>query len=326
MSVDTQRSRPLQVGVDWAPAFELLASFIAFTHSGNKHSLQELGTAWVAQVQQQLPPDYAPRLRHNGASSSTKAKHDHDLLILLAHACPGERDADSWLDWLAQLSPGAAYEAVAGLVADTGSVLPRDFTTWRERIVDLLRTWNTHYFRTFDPAVLAALRADADDVRAQLDSASPGELVEQVTNGIWIESDMRQVLLVPQHHLRPYNHDCPLTEGQILLYPAELECDPADGPSAALMRLTHGLGDESRLRILRFLATSPRSLTEVARFGGLSQPTVHHHLTQLRSAGLVRVHSSLSTPVRYTLRPHALERLVQQLGRYLEPAPLKGDA
>jgi DNA-binding transcriptional ArsR family regulator len=91
------------------------------------------------------------------------------------------------------------------------------------------------------------------------------------------------------------------------------------------MRLTRGLGDESRLRILRFLATSPRSLTEVARFADLSQPTVHHHLTQLRSAGLVRVHCSLSTPVRYTLRPHALERLVQQLGTYLEPALLKGD-
>jgi DNA-binding transcriptional ArsR family regulator len=325
MPIDAQRSQPLQVDVDWAPAFELLASFIAFTHSGHKHTLQELGTDWVAEVQQRLPADYAPRLRHAGASASTKAKHDFELLILLAHACPGERDADGWLDWLAQLSAGDAYEAVAGLVADTGSVLPRDFATWREKIVNLLRTWNTHYFRTFDPDVLAALRADADCVRAQLGATPPGELVEQVTNGIWIESDMQRVLLVPQYHMRPYNHDCTLADGQILLYPAELTCDPADGPSAALMRLTRGLGDESRLRILRFLATSPRSLTEVARFGGLSQPTVHHHLTQLRSAGLVRVHCSLSAPVRYTLRPHALERLVQQLGTYLEPAPLKGD-
>jgi DNA-binding transcriptional ArsR family regulator len=87
------------------------------------------------------------------------------------------------------------------------------------------------------------------------------------------------------------------------------------------MRLTHALGDESRLRMLRFLARTPSSsLTEVARFAGLSQPTVHHHLTQLRAAGLVRILFSASSPNRYSLRPHALEQLAEQLGAYLEVA------
>src|ERR1700704_891131 len=147
MPVDARRREPLRVDVDWAPAFELLASFIAFTHSGHKHTLQELGTHWVAQVQKQLPADYAPRLRHAGASASTKAKHDFDLLTLLAHVCPGDCDVDSWLDWRAPLRAGDAYEAIAGLTADTSTVLPRDCATWRERLVDLLRTWNMYYFR-----------------------------------------------------------------------------------------------------------------------------------------------------------------------------------
>jgi DNA-binding transcriptional ArsR family regulator len=72
--------------------------------------------------------------------------------------------------------------------------------------------------------------------------------------------------------------------------------------------------------MLRFLANGPCSLTELARFAGLSQPTVYHHLTQLRAAGLVRIHFVLSSPSRYTLRPHALEQLSQQLGTYLEVA------
>ncbi|MBV8716454.1 MAG: helix-turn-helix transcriptional regulator, partial [Chloroflexi bacterium] len=73
------------------------------------------------------------------------------------------------------------------------------------------------------------------------------------------------------------------------------------------------------LRILRFVADGPRTLTEVARFIGLSQPTVHHHLVQLRAAGLVRVHFVANAPSRYSLRPHALDQLSDQLGRYLQP-------
>jgi DNA-binding transcriptional ArsR family regulator len=87
-----------------------------------------------------------------------------------------------------------------------------------------------------------------------------------------------------------------------------------------LRRLTHALSDESRLRMLRFLANGPATMTEVARFAGLSQPTVHHHLVQLRAAGLVRIHFTLSSPTRYSLRPHALDVLAQQLGAYLTPS------
>ena len=42
----------------------------------------------------------------------------------------------------------------------------------------------------------------------------------------------------------------------------------------------------------------------------------------LRAAGLVRVHFSVSGNSRYSLRPHALDQLNVQLGRYLQaPTP-----
>ena len=75
-----------------------------------------------------------------------------------------------------------------------------------------------------------------------------------------------------------------------------------------------------QLRMLRFVADGPCTLTEMARFVGLSQPTVHHHLVQLRAAGLVRVHFVVSGPSRYSLRPHALDQLNVQLGHYLQAA------
>ena len=110
-----------------------------------------------------------------------------------------------------------------------------------------------------------------------------------------------------------------LPDGIFILYPADVVPTAPDSPPMALLRLTRGLSDESRLRILRFLSLGPRSLTEVARFAGLSQPTVHHHLSQLRSAGLVRIHYTLSSSARYSLRTHALDQLSTALGTYLEP-------
>ena len=126
------------------------------------------------------------------------------------------------------------------------------------------------------------------------------------------------MVLVPQFHQRPYNHDETIVGGILLLYPADTVVNPPDGPPLGLLRLTRGLGDESRLRILRFLAQGPQSLSEVARFAGLSQPTVHHHLTQLRAAGLVRAHVTTDASRRYSLRPHAFDQLSTQLAQYLE--------
>jgi DNA-binding transcriptional ArsR family regulator len=323
MSVEHKRTTTnLELTVDWAPAYELLVSFLVYVNRA-KHTLVEVGQTWVDDVRFRLPSDYTQRIAHQ--AHTLKTRHDEqDLLALLVKVCPAKgRDAQTWLDWLAELAPGAAYEALTPLVPQSGPFLPRDFAAWRDRLVGLLRTWHTYYFSEVDPAILDGLRCDAERVSARVGSLPPQQLVEQVTNGMWVEPGPGtwQVVLVPQYHMRPYNHDCSLNDGILLLYPADVVPTPEDAPPTALLRLTRGLSDESRLRILRYVALGPRSLTEVARFAGLSQPTVHHHLAQLRTAGLLRVHCSLAGPVRYySLRSHALDQLARQLGTYLEPA------
>lgn len=315
---DSDGTSELEVSVDWAPAYELLISFQVFLWRG-KHPLLELGQTWVDDAHFRLPADFQQRARSHAATF--KKNNEDDLLALLVRVCPVERDADSWLRWLAELTPGGAYELLAQVLPESGgAALPRDFVGFRERMVGLLRTWHTHYFAELEPAVLDGLQAEAERVRALIPSQPARELVEQVTNGMFVESGpaRAQAVLVPQHHLRPYIHDCPIAQGIVLLYPADILPAPPETPPTALLRLTRGLSDDSRLRILRFVASGPRSLTEVARFAGLSQPTVHHHLTQLRTAGLVRVHRSLAGPSRFSLRSHALEQLARDLGAYLE--------
>ncbi|MBV9135236.1 MAG: winged helix-turn-helix transcriptional regulator [Chloroflexi bacterium] len=308
----------LSVAVDWAPAYELVLSvgcFVTFA----KHRLLELGEAWVTHVRERLPAGMAARLSRQSAALSLKHKEDQ-LLLLLVRACPVSREVNPFLDWLASLSAGDAYEVLAPYLPDAGPRLPRDFLSWRDRVVNVLHVWDDTYFSTVDPAILKGLAENAVELRQRLD-ASPQALIEEMTNGILVEAGEAplNVTLIPQYHERPYNTDVPEQGGVIILYPADICLPTDDQPPSRLLRLTHALSDESRLRILRFVADGPRTLTEVARFIGLSQPTVHHHLVQLRAAGLVRVHFVANAPSRYSLRPHALDQLSDQLGRYLQP-------
>lgn len=48
------------------------------------------------------------------------------------------------------------------------------------------------------------------------------------------------------------------------------------------------LGDPTRLRLLALLAQEPHCVCELVGFLGLSQPTISHHLSRLRYAGLIR--------------------------------------
>jgi DNA-binding transcriptional ArsR family regulator len=293
------------------------------------HPLLELGNVWLRRVRASLPSDFNSRAKRLDDLVGAKGKgRFDDLLWLLVHVCPGERDAIGFLDWLDQLSPGGAYEAVVARLPESGGGLPRDFGAWRDLLVSLLRDWHASYFATIDPAILDGLCREADALKARLGSTPPRALIEQVTNGMWLEPTPApcHVVLVPQYHCRPFNDFGELHDGLIVVYPCDVLPAPPSAPPTGLLRLTRGLADESRLRILRFVGESgPCTLTEVSRFAHLSQPTVHHHLAQLRAAGLVRVHVLLSGPTRYSLSPHALAALADQLGAYLEPDKKRGN-
>jgi DNA-binding transcriptional ArsR family regulator len=316
------------VTVEWAPAYEMVVAYTSFVQS-RVHPMLELGTDWVRRLRVALPADFIARTRELDAllgGKAGKSKYD-DLFWLLVHVCPGKRDAAGFLDWFGRLSAGDAYEALVPRLPVSSPGLPRDFRAWRDLLLGLLKDFDATYFHAIDPAIFAGLSREADTVWARLGAAPAREIVEQVTNGIWIEPtpDMRHVVLVPQYHCRPFNDFGEQQDGLLVLYPCDALPPPSGSPPTALLRLTRGLADDSRLRILRFLgASGPSTLTEVARFAHLSQPTVHHHLALLRAAGLVRVHFPLSGPSSYGLSPHALGALAKQLGAYLEPEKQQG--
>jgi ArsR family transcriptional regulator len=90
-------------------------------------------------------------------------------------------------------------------------------------------------------------------------------------------------------------------------------CRPRRGAkdTVAYAGLLKALADESRLSILGLLAAADGELCvcEVeAHVGHLSQPTISHHLKQLREAGLV-TSERRGTWVYYAIDPGAVARL-----------------
>jgi hypothetical protein len=82
--------------------------------------------------------------------------------------------------------------------------------------------------------------------------------------------------------------------------------------TAPLLRFFKALAHESRLRLLGFLAQRPRTVQELARLLGLTEPTTSHHLGLLREVGLVtlRVEGNLHW---YDFQPSELAPLAKSV-------------
>jgi len=97
-------------------------------------------------------------------------------------------------------------------------------------------------------------------------------------------------------------------------------------PPALLLPILKALAHESRLRLIGLIAAQERNVGELAGLVGLEEPTVSHHLSLLRDAGLVRVRQA-GTTRWYGLEAETLTRLGRDLAdpdrvaRLAEPEP-----
>ncbi len=66
-------------------------------------------------------------------------------------------------------------------------------------------------------------------------------------------------------------------------------------PASALLLLFKSLADESRLKIIGLLAAGEHNVQELAKLLKLKEPTVSHHLANLREAGLVQMRTDGNT-------------------------------
>ncbi len=355
----TDGVRRLPIESDGSPIYDLILTIWEVFDESEDHSAFELGREWFDSVAESTPADLVSELVHLGGAScsvwlglmgliaSSPHPHDVDSVLghlaeidpvylrrsLLAYKLDDGRVSAELIDRAAagdtnatELLLGQGHMAEDGAAAELyGRLLELPGTELRDRLVGALRRFREDVYRPFEdefgPATIRAAAAR----RALVRGADVEAVIEEVTNGLdyRIQPGIGRVVLVPSVVLRPWalidKHDQTLVVG----YPVAdefIDADP-DAPPSWVVKLHKALGDEKRLRILRRLSESGATLDDLSEMLGLSKSTVHHHVGQLRAAGLVRVRvEGDEHQKKYTLRPSVLSEARHTLDDYLRAA------
>lgn len=209
------------------------------------------------------------------------------------------------------------------------SVLENILTMWAQAdelgdaFIDALQAYHQVFFIDEEQRILPALKAGIQNAR-QLALQKPlPELLEHLTQGIRFRDlgDIEELTLVPSFWLSPLiilTHVKP--SHRVLVFgarPPDVSLVPGDLVPEMLLRGLKTIADPTRLRILRYLVEQPRTPTELASLLRLRAPTVTHHLSALRLAGLVRMILGGEDDRHYAARPEAISLLSTSLEAFL---------
>jgi DNA-binding transcriptional ArsR family regulator len=332
--------------IDWdvRTAYDFIFSLSG--DAGSTDDLPAADRAWLTETREALPADV--RAGISDLFESELAIHAGVLLV-------DQPDVRTSADVLALVEATAPTELVGALFADNshdpelGSVvdraiagdptalpilaeklpdwnrkgrieLLRDPVLAKDRILSVLRAWQVP-FSAIEDRVRTIIERDYEERASDRERLAPAELIETTTGGVRYlpEPGIARVVLGPSYFSRPYNFLMSARDWRFFGYPvSDSALGPADAltPPLALVRLHRALGDETRLRILKLLASRDLYLTEIAQQLDLSKPTIKHHMIQLRAAGLVTITDS-GAVMYYTLRRNRLDDASAEIKRFL---------
>jgi DNA-binding transcriptional ArsR family regulator len=176
-----------------------------------------------------------------------------------------------------------------------GALLSLDPAETRDRIADAIAVGSRHLV---DPRAEAELRAAGAAARSLLDDQPVLSAIERIATGYRYvpEPEAERVLLIP--HLEP---ELPLVLAQhratrLIAYLATPDRSAED----RLLVLGRALADPKRVEILALVGRGTGRAADLVTATGLTRSTVHHHLAQLREAGLVALEGNARA---YTYAP-----------------------
>jgi DNA-binding transcriptional ArsR family regulator len=197
------------------------------------------------------------------------------------------------------------------------------------RLASTLHRFRDEVFAEFEEEFGGAIQRASAAQRATAGRDEPKTVIEEVTNGLDydIPLGVTRVVLIPSVVTRPLSVIDQQRDSLYVYYAVAdefIDADP-EAPPSWLVRIYKALSDERRLRILRRLSVEDTSLEELTEMLELSKSTVHHHISILRAAGLIRIHvpnskSGKTSKKRiYSLRNQTLEDASSLLDTYLKP-------
>jgi DNA-binding transcriptional ArsR family regulator len=201
-----------------------------------------------------------------------------------------------------------------------------DPRTTKKRWLNVMREYQTVFFAEEEKREKPALERMLAEAQAMASTTTVPNLIERLSNGFTISQDidLRRLVLVPSIWLHPFVLRFDIAEKELFVawgaHPPGYKLVPGESVPEDALLVLRALGDPTRLRLLRLIASEPRSLQSLAREVKLSLPTVSHHIRELRVAGLIRLEvAGKGRDSKYTVRWQSAKQAFQQLEQFVTP-------
>jgi len=192
------------------------------------------------------------------------------------------------------------------------------------KLVKALEAYIDTFFAEEEQRILPVLKQGLSHAQMRAGSQPLPVLLEELSNGVRLEKidSYSRIVLAPSFWGSPYMFLEKLSPDSLMIVfgarPDSMAVIPGDIVPDALIRSLKALSDSTRLRILRYLAQSPRTATELSRALRLRPPTVLHHLNQLRMAGMIQILLSEEGERQLSPRYDGFENTIDLLKQFVQ--------
>ena len=204
-----------------------------------------------------------------------------------------------------------------------------------ERLLPALRNYQTVFFKEEEQRIAPKLVEALAYAKQRSKTLSTLAFLEEISQGIRYDDlpMLEELTLVPSYWVSPFIQIHPMGSNRRLwTFGARSASDslvPGEPVPDALRIALKALADPTRLRILRYLHQQPLTMAELTKRLRLRMPTVIHHLSALRLAGLVSIHVETIASIhaenkskghrqKYGVRTEGLDAILFALKGFIE--------
>ncbi len=198
-------------------------------------------------------------------------------------------------------------------------LLARDASEIQDEFAGLVARWQAEVYAEVEDAFVATATRSLVAFRSRTAGLPLAEVVERAASGITFvpEAGQTEVVLLPSLTVRPLWAVTDHRAANVFAFPAPIPNDARTSPPARLVALGKAIGDETRLRILRELASQPATPPDLAARMGIPRTSLLHHLRILRTADLISVQVHDSAYHQYRVRDEHFGEVARLLEDYL---------
>jgi DNA-binding transcriptional ArsR family regulator len=196
---------------------------------------------------------------------------------------------------------------------------PADFG---EAMVNALQAYYLAFFSEEEKRLAPVLRNALALAQEKAKRLSIPDLITDLSQGLHFEKmTVRELIIVPAFYTTPLVVMDEIDENLgVFLFgarPATMSAIPGELVPDGLLRALKALSDPTRLKILHFLTHEELTPSELSRRLSLRAPTLTHHLSELRLAGLVNL-TIKGQEKLYRARLEAMEETFGNLQAFLK--------